>query len=273
MGARLAARRLGVLFLAVLTACGTLSVDEEKQLGHAAQREVRERFQLMRDRVVVNYIRDLGDSLVEAAEPSAFDFRFYVVEDEEINAFAVPGGAIYIHTGLIQKVDNVAELAGVLAHEIGHVTARHVAHLYRRQRNTGYVAQVFTILVAILTGSQMITNAASLGTGVAATAYLSEFGRDAESESDHLAVETLVRAGYDPNGLVTMFQKLQEEGAGGGGPQFLSSHPTAGNRIQEVSAEIAALGPLPPLEESDGGKLEIIQRRIELIYGTESPTQ
>jgi predicted Zn-dependent protease len=256
---------------ALLFACGTLSVEEEKKLGTQAQRAVRQEFQMVRDRVVVNYLRDMGADLVAAAKPSPFDFRFYVVEDDAINAFALPGGAIYVHTGTIQKAADASELAGVVAHEIAHVTARHVAHLYRRQRNTGVAAQVVTILVAILTGNPYIANAASLGSQVAATAYLTTFTRDAESESDTLAVETLIAAGYDPNGMLTFFDTLRKETACGTGmPQFLSSHPATAERIVDVRQMIQKHAPLAPdLRRGDGGKLEIIQKRIELVAGTD----
>jgi predicted Zn-dependent protease len=256
---------------ALLFACGTLSVEEEKKLGTQAQRAVRQEFQMVRDHVVVNYVRDMGADLVAAAKPSPFDFRFYVVEDEAINAFALPGGAIYVHTGTIQKAADASELAGVVAHEIAHVTERHVAHLYRRQRNTGVAAQAFTILVAILTGNPYIANAASLGTQVAATAYLSTFTREAESESDAVAVETLIAAGYDPEGMLTFFDTLRKETAGGmRPPQFLSSHPATEERIADVRRMIQQHLPLPPgLRRDDGGKLEIIQKRIDLVIGTD----
>lgn len=259
------------VWLALLPGCGTLSVKEEQQLGHEAQRQVRERFQLVRDRVIVGYARDLGEKVVAASKPSPFDFRFYVVEDSEINAFALPGGAIYVHTGVLLKAKDASEVAGVLAHEVAHVTARHVAQLYRRQRNTGVGAQFLTIIVAILTGNPYIANAASLATGVAATAYLSTFNRDAEREADQLAVETLIRAGYDPHGMMTFFETLRKETETGGlrMPQFLSSHPATAERVNAVTALVRSKEPLPPLRRDDGGKLEIIQNRIELVVGTD----
>ncbi len=99
-----------------LSACSTLSVQQEKKLGYEVQRQVREEFQFLRDPVIVNYVRGIGDQIVRGSPPSPFDFRFYVIEDEMINAFAIPGGAVYINTGLITNASNVAELAGVLAH-------------------------------------------------------------------------------------------------------------------------------------------------------------
>jgi predicted Zn-dependent protease len=260
---------LAVLVLATAS-CGTLTVEEEKRLGQQAQREVRDHFQLFRDRVVVNYVRQLGDRLATAARPSPFQFRYYVVEEESINAFAVPGGAIYVNTGLILEANDASELASVLAHESGHVTARHVAQLYRRQRNTGVGANLLSLAIAILTGSPEIANLGQIATGVAATAYSSSFTRDAEREADDLAVETLINAGYDPQGMVSLLETLQREGGGGPALDFLNSHPATDERIANVRADIASHSPLPPgLKRDDGGKLEIIQERIRLLMGTD----
>ena len=227
----------------------------------------------MRERVTVNYVRKMGDELVAAARPSPFDFRFYVVESEDLNAFAIPGGAIYINTGLIQSVNNASELAGVVAHEIGHVTARHTAQLAKRQRNTGFVAQAATIVIAVLTGNYYAANAGELASRVVAQAYVSQYTREFEREADTLAVETLVRAGYDPNGLVTMFETLRKESSDGlRAPQFLSSHPATVERIEEVQSEIAKYGTLGQLKRDDGGQLEIIKKRLDLIVGTDAGT-
>ena len=266
------ARRALACMLAVslATACGTLSVDDEKKLGHQVQRQVRDQFTLMRDRVVVNYVRDLGEQLVGSARPSPFDFRFFVIEDPTINAFAVPGGAIYIDTGLILAARDVSELIGVVSHEMGHVTARHVAENYNRSQTTGLVAQIVSVAIAILTGSSIGAQGGQIATGLAAEAYLATYTRDAEREADTLAIETMVRGGWDPQGMIGMFETLMEESSGGMKvPQLLSSHPATTERIDNVKAEIASYQDLPRLRSDDGGRLEIIQKRIRLIIGTD----
>ena len=272
MSLRGPARSFLAVPLAVLLACSTLSVTEEKELGIQAQRQVREQFDMVRDRVIVNYVRELGAELVEAAGPSPFEFRFYVVEDDSINAFALPGGAIYVHTGTILKAEDASELAGVVAHEIGHVTAHHVADLYPKQRAAGLGVNLLALLAVILTGNTYIANATGLGSQVAAQAYLATYTKEAENESDQLAVETLINAGYDPNGMVDFFEILQKETATGGlrAPQLLASHPATHERITHVREEIRAREPLPPLRRADRGELRIIQKRIRLIIGTDS---
>jgi predicted Zn-dependent protease len=266
-------RRVSALVLALfaLSACGTLTVQEEKELGAQAQAQLRRQLTFVRDSVTVNYVRKFGESLATAARPSPFEFRFYVVEDEEINAFAIPGGAMYVNTGLILAVSNSAELASVLGHEMGHVTARHSAKMYKRGRNTGFVANVFYLLVAILTGNPYLANAGGLASQVAGTAYLATYSRDAEREADALAVETMVHAGWNPDGMVTMFETLKREYGGGGGPQFLARHPATDERIQNVRADIAKYPGSEKLKLDDG-KLEIIQARLKLIIGVDRDT-
>jgi len=261
--------RLSLCLLALaLSACGTLSVQEEKQMGAQAQAQLRKQLTFVRDPVTVNYVRKFGESLAKAARPSPFEFRFYVVEDETLNAFAIPGGAMYVNTGLILAVENSAELAGVLAHEMGHVTARHVAQMANRSRNTGFVANIFYFLIAILTGNPYLANAGGLAGSVAGSAYMNTYTRDAEREADALAVETMVHAGWNPEGMVTMFETLKKESGGFNGPQFLSSHPATDERIENVQRDIAKYPGSTKLKYDDA-KLPIIQERLKLIIGTD----
>ena len=257
-----------VALCVVLTGCGTISVEEEKQLGAQAQAELRKELTFVRDPVTVNYVRDFGASLVKGARPSPFEFRFFVVEDEEINAFAIPGGAMYVNTGLLLAASNGAELAGVLAHEMGHVTARHVAKNVNKGRATGFVAQIFYLAVAILTGNPYIAQAGGMAAQVGSQAFMTTFTRDAEREADSLAVETMVNSGWNPEGMVTMFETLKKEYGSSSGPQFLSSHPATDERIENVERDIKNYPGSDKLRLVDP-KLPIIQERLKLILGTD----
>ncbi len=262
------ARRLGALLLTAclaLAACAPLTVSEERQLGNQIAMEMRREFVLLRDRTVEGYVRDIGEDILRAAGPQPFEYRFYVVENDEINAFAAPAGFIYIHTGTVLKARNVSELSGVIAHEIGHVARRHIAQNYARAKGTnlGYQALV---LAAGMLGGGAAASAAQMGGGVAALAYLNSFGREAEMEADAFAVDVLPRAGYDPDGLLTFFETLQYE-SGSRPASFLSSHPATSERIGATRARIAAQPPRPGVRVNDGGRLEIIQRRILLLTG------
>jgi len=259
--------RCAALLLALwLPACAPLSVPQEQQLGREMSRELRSQLVFVRDPIVVDYVEDIGREILVAAGPQPFAYHFYVVEDEELNAFAAPAGHIYVHTGTILAARNASELAGVIAHEIGHVAYRHVANNYNRQRNTGIAYQAGVVL-AWLFGGGVGASAAQLGGGLAATAYLNTFGREAEMQADAFAVSALPRANWDPNGLVSFFKTLQAQG-GPNVPTFLSSHPATKERIEATSTRIAELSPGGSLRVDDGGKLAIIQRRIEILTGT-----
>ncbi len=252
-----------------LTACGTLSVDDEKKIGAQYQAELRKQLVFVRDPVTVNYVRQFGEQLAASARPSPFEFRFYVVEDEEINAFAIPGGAVYVNTGLLMKVHNGAELAAVLSHEMGHVTARHMAKRVNKQRSTGFVVNVFYLAVAILTGNPYLANAGGVAGSMAGQAFINTFSRDDEREADALGFETMTAAGWNPNGMVTMFETLKKEGGGSSGmPQFLASHPATDERINNARELVAHYPDADKLRLVDP-KLPIIQERLKLIVGTD----
>jgi len=249
-------------------ACGSLSVSEEKQLGAEAARELEGQLDFVRDKYIVDYVEAIGRQLVTASSPQQFDYEFYVVDDDTLNAFALPAGHIYIHTAIILEAANVSELAGVMAHEVGHVALRHVAKNYNRQRNTGLLYQLGVVLSSLFIGGYAAAGGQLLGQ-IAAVAYINQFTREAEAEADEFAVGVLPYAGYDPNGLVTFFETLRQEG-GAQAPEFLSSHPSTENRIRETRALIAALDLGPGLRVTDAGGLEIIQRRIRLLTGRDS---
>ena len=251
------------LLLLWLAACGPITVSQEQRLGYEFEHEMRRELVFVHDRVVRGYVSDMGAQLVRAVGSQPFDYHFYVVDDDEINAFAGPAGRIYVHTETILKARNASELAGVIAHEVGHVALRHVANNYNRHRNT-QIGQNILVAGASILGGGAMGSVAQLGTGLAAMAYLNSFGREAEMEADAFAVEVLTEAGYDPNGLVTFFRTLTHE-VQGQVPSFLSSHPATSDRIESTSAAIEALPSTVGLRVNDGGKLEIIQRRILLL--------
>jgi predicted Zn-dependent protease len=262
-------RATALLMIAcALTACGTISVEDEKKLGAQYQAELRKELVFVRDPVTVNYVRQFGAQLAAAARPSPFEFRFYLVENDEINAQAIPGGAMYVNTGLLLAVHNAAELAGVLSHEMGHVTARHIAKNVNTMRGTGFVVNLFALAIAILTGNPYLANAGGVAGTVAGQAFVTTFTRDAEREADQLAVETMTNAGWNPEGMVTLFETLKKEYGSSNGPQFLSSHPATDERIANVRKEIEKYPNAASLKLDDP-KLPIIQERLKLITGTD----
>jgi predicted Zn-dependent protease len=264
-------RWVAVWLSVVVLACSTapLTIEEERELGAEFEKQARQKLHFVRDEVVVGYVADLGADLLGVMGPQPLDYDFYVIEDDELNAFAVPGGNVYVHTGLILKARNVSELVGVMGHEIGHVYHRHVAENYRRQRNTSIAQQLGVLTVGVLAGGPA-AQAANLLTGVGAMAYLNTFSRDAEREADAFAVQVLPTAGYDPHGLTTFFRTLIKQ-YGDTGDSFLSSHPATEERIANTEALIRATDLPPNLRQDDDGKLEIVQHRIRLLTGKRPP--
>lgn len=252
-----------------LAGCATPSVVDEQQLSHRFEAEVRAQYRLVTDDVVVAYIEGIGARIVAAAGPQPFAYRFAVIDDPEINAFAGPAGHVYVNTGTILGARTVAELAGVVAHEVGHVVGRHVAENYGKQRAAN-VGRRAAVLGGGLVFGQAGATAASLATGLGLATVLNSFGREAEREADDFAVQVLPRAGYDPNGLPSFFETMIAQG-GPSAPAFLSSHPAPEDRLAATRAAIDAQGLAAGLRTDDGGRLEIIQRRIELLTGEGAP--
>ena len=253
------AAALGLTF----AGCVTPTVQQEEAIGDDFILDIRREMDLLTEPVVVGYIESIGRDILRALPPQPFTYHFYVVEDEKINAFAGPAGHVFVNTGTILKSRNLSELAGVIGHEIGHVAERHVAENVARQRTVGNLYKV-TVYTAAIFGGQLGANAANLGGGLAAMGVLNTFGREAEREADTFAVEALVRAGIDPSGIVSFFELLSREG-GGGVPEFLSSHPAPEERVAATQAQVDLVDDRPGLRRTDGGKLEIIQRRIEIL--------
>jgi predicted Zn-dependent protease len=256
---------LGILALA-LAGCATISREEEGQIGAQMHAQLRYEAYLLEDRVVGAYVTELGRRVAEAGGQADRDYRFFVVVDPAINAFAAPGGYVYVNTGTILQARNVAELAGVLAHEVGHVARRHLAENLGRRRTVNTARQIGVLAAAVAAGPAGASAASLLG-GLASLAALNSFGRDAEREADAFAVEVLPEAGYDPEGLVSFFQTLMRQPSEAPSGSFLSDHPATEERIDETRRMIDAATLPAGLRSDDGGRFEIIQRRIQILTG------
>lgn len=255
-------RRFAVAALVLWSAaaCSPISVNQERQLGAEFSRDMQREGKLVRDYAITGYVNEIGQRLLQAAGPQPFRYQFNVVAEDEINAFAAPAGYIYVNTGTILRARNVSELAGVIAHEVGHVVKRHIAQNYNRAQATSALHQI-GVLAAGMAGGQAAASLVNAAGGFAGMAYLNSFGRDAEREADAFAIPVMARAGYDPHGLVTFFDTLKAE-SGPSTPSFLSSHPATSERIATTSQLIRET-PLPGnLQVTDAGKLQRIQRRI-----------
>ncbi len=234
------ARRLwgvtGCLALAGTLSCA-ISQQQEVQLGAQTATEIAGQLPLLRDAEVVRYITSLGNSLANATDTRGLAWHFTVVDSREVNAFAVPGGWIYVNRGLIERAENMSQLAGVLAHEIGHVTRRHsVQQMQQAQGANGGLSLLCTL-----------TKVCDSGTGQAAinvggSALFAKFSRTDEQEADAEAVATTVRTGIDPSGVPAMFRILlaEQQRNPNALEAFFLTHPLAGDRVTATESLIAA---------------------------------
>ncbi|MDP9178698.1 MAG: M48 family metallopeptidase [Gemmatimonadota bacterium] len=216
------------------TACG-ISTQQEVQMGQQEAANINRQLPLVTDPEANRYINLLGDQIAARTSRADLDWRFYIVDSREVNAFAVPGGFIYINRGLIERTDNMTELAGVLGHEIGHVVRRHTV----RQMEKAQGANIGVTLACVLT-NVCNSQIAQAGINVAGTAVFAKFSRGDETEADVEAVNNTMRAGISPRGVVTMFEKLIAERKQGRSAVagFFATHPGEEERIVAVQANI-----------------------------------
>jgi beta-barrel assembly-enhancing protease len=217
-----------------------ISVNDEVAIGRQAQQEVRRQVPELHDSVVTNYINGLGRRLAARADGPRYPYTFDVANKREINAFALPGGPIWVHRGAIDAAENEAQLAGVLAHEIAHIANRHAAD----QITKGTVANAGLGLLGSFLRGGTGARIAGLGASVAAQSLMMKFSRDAEREADMKGLSYLKRAGYDPQGMVEFLQVLRaRQGRDPGSVQtFFASHPAPGERIARLQEEATRLG-------------------------------
>src|SRR5882724_11826358 len=191
---------------------------------------------------VAVYVRQLGAKLVGQAPGYEWPYNFHVVSSGDINAFALPGGSIFINLATVQVAESEAQLAGVMAHEISHVVMRHSTCNITKQQTYGTFAGLGQLGAAILLGNGKLGSAVAQGIGIGTGIGFLRMSRDYEKQADLLGAGILYDAGYDPRGMPQFFEAIQAK-YGAGGAQFLSDHPNPGNRTEYVNAEIATLPP------------------------------
>ena len=244
------------------------SVQDDVKLGRQAAAEAEQQFPLLRDNEVNGYVEDVGRRLVSAI-PAEFQHRefqyfFKVINARDINAFALPGGPMYVNRGMIEAAGREGEMAGVMAHEISHVALRHGTAQATKGQKYGLLAGILGIGGQILGGpAGAAAQIAGQGVGV----YFLKFSREYETEADILGAQIMARAGYDPRDLATMFQRIQQQGGGTSGG-FLSSHPSPQNRYARINQEAQYLRVENPVR--DTREFESVKAKLR-GYGT-APT-
>ena len=208
---------------------------QDIELGRQSAAEVAQQVPLLNDERIVNYIRQLGARLAERAPGFNFTYQFNVIATKEINAFALPGGYIFVNAGTIAAARNEGELAGVMAHEIAHVALRHPTN----QVSKAYVAQRGLRIIRKATGADIGQILEQVG-GAGANLLFLKFGRTAETQADLEGARIMAQAGYDPRDMAGFFELLQAK-SGQRTPEFLSDHPDPGNRVAAINRELPSL--------------------------------
>jgi len=248
-----------------------MSAEEEQQLGAAFMRRLRQELSIVEDPEVVDYIKSLGYQLVAHSEYRTHPFHFFVVKDNAINAFAGPGGYIAVNSGLILTAESESEVAAVLAHEIAHITQRHLDRTMDATEKLG-LPTAAAIIAAIVLGSRdvNIAEAAIAATLAANIQTQLNFSRTHETESDHIGMQTLAQAGYDPSAMPGFFERLQQTDRlyDAGVPEFLRTHPVTTDRIAESRGRAAQY---KVVGKTDQTHFNLVRAKIRVLSSSDVP--
>ncbi len=238
------------------------SLQREIAMGKQAAMEVEKTAKMINDPVVTEYVNRIGQNLVRNSDAKV-PFTIKVIDSDEINAFALPGGFFYVNSGLILRADEEAELAGVMGHEIAHVAARHGT----KTATKGELMQLATIPVMILVPYGMAGYGIYEGLNLAIPMSYLKFTRDAEREADFLGLQYMYKAGYDPNAFVSFFEKIEAEERRHPGsiPKIFSTHPPTPDRVQKAQEEIATILPARDEYIVTTSEFDLVKSRLRRI--------
>ena len=230
------------LVAGTLTACGGVSTQQEVQLGTEYAAQINAELPIVQDPAISQYINMLGDSIANLADDRGLDWHFYIVDSPEVNAFAVPGGFIYLNRGLIDRAQTLSQVAGVLGHEIGHVTQRHSVQQMEKSQQANLGIGLLCILTPSVCQSQAGGAAIQLGAG----ALFASFSRKDELEADREGIKSMIRAGITPEGVPQMFEILlaERQRSPGAVDAWFATHPTEESRIAEARQIISTYEPI-----------------------------
>lgn len=248
---------------------GTLSIEKEKQIGEEFLLELQQEVPLLEDPFLTSYINHLGQNLVAQMGPQPFQYKFFIVNDPSMNAFAVPGGYVFIHTGMIRMAEREGELVGVMAHEISHIYWRHMSKMMEKAR-VATVATLIGALASIFLGGAL-AQPLLIGSMAAGESAMLKYSRDFEAQADATGFKWMLKAGYNPRDMVSIFSKMNKQRwlEGGKVPIYLSTHPDVDNRIVELSHQLAIhQKELPP--ERNNPDFQYFTIKLESLCGNQN---
>lgn len=231
-----------------------ISTQQEVAIGEEVAKQIEKENKILNNPVLIQYVNDIGQRLAKVCFRNDIDYHFKIVDADIINAFALPGGFIYIYGGALAAMDNEAQLAGVLAHEMGHVAARHAVKQIQK-------TQAYSVLASILLKDEKIS--IQKLANIAANLVFLGYSRTAEFEADELGVHFLFQAGYDPVGLLEFFEKLKQKEKEDPSKLtiLLRTHPLTSDRIMKAKSQISSLPTEPNLIRNEAK----FQRMIKLL--------
>jgi predicted Zn-dependent protease len=238
------------------------SLEREIAIGKQLAQDVERSAKLVDDPVVVEFVNRVGQNLVRNSD-ARVPFTIKVIDSDEINAFALPGGFFYVNSGLVLRADEESELAGVMAHEIAHVTARHGT----KNATKGEIAQLAMIPLILLGPGGWAGYGIYQGLNFLIPLSYLKFSRDAEREADFLGLQYMYKAGYDPNAYVSFFEKIQaeERRKPGSIPKVFSTHPPTPERIQNTQKEIATILPAREQYIVSTSEFDLVKARLRAL--------
>lgn len=241
-------------------------VQDDVKIGREASQEVEKQFPILNDSEVTRYVENVGQRLVSAIpsqfQQPAFDYRFEVVNARDINAFALPGGPMYVNRGMIEAAKSEGEMAGVMAHEISHVALRHATAQQTKLNNPlNQILGIGAVLGGAVLGGE---TGAQLGQTLAA-GYFLKYSREYEKQADTLGAQIMARAGYDPRDLANMFRTIERQSGGSRSPEWLSSHPDPGSRYENINREAQLLRISPSEVTQDTRAFQNVQGKLNRL--------
>ncbi|MEF3168180.1 MAG: M48 family metalloprotease [Deltaproteobacteria bacterium] len=261
-----------LLFFSILShaALAVMSIEEERKLGKQLLGMVKEQVSIVKDPEITEYVSGLGRKVMEQVEGRYFDYQFFVIQDPGINAFAMPGGLVFVHSGLIAAIDSENDLVCVLAHEIGHIQGRHIVRRMDAMQKIN-LASAAVAVAGLFLGGGNSGSAVLATTGALNMSFALKYSRIDEEEADRRACQWICKAGYHPQGLISVMRKiLQSRWIGSDTiPSYLSTHPASSERITYLE-DILASSNCPGKNDTDSFRFQRVKVKTDVATGRPS---
>ena len=252
-----------------------ITIQEEEELSREFMVQINEHYEIIHDSIISNYINQIGDKILSIVPPQPFQYHFYVVKEDVYNAFAGPGGQIFINSGLFEALENEDEIAGIIAHEISHVVCRHISQQIDQSKKVGMGALAGVAAGVLLgaAGAGTAASATAIGSIAAAQSIILAHSREDEMQADQRGVDFLTQAGYNPKGLLTALTKIRSKQWYGKDqvPTYMMTHPAVEDRIGYLSTWIDThTSSINQLPQHSNVSFDWTHTRLIAMFGSEN---